>query len=61
MEGLYFHCSLSVLFFLFSFHFSVVGGDQQDGEIDITIPVISSWPAPVAVPLSQVPDLPDSG
>ena len=40
---------------------STVGDDNQSEEVTVTIPVISSWPAPVAIPAEQADDLPASG
>ena len=42
-------------------HSSVGSHANQAEEVDVTIPVISSWPAPVAIPAEQVDDLPTSG
>lgn len=42
-------------------HSSVGSHSNQTEEVDVTIPVISSWPAPVAIPAEQVGDLPTSG
>ena len=38
-----------------------MGDDNQSEEVTVTIPVISSWPAPVAIPAEQADDLPASG
>ena len=42
-------------------HSSVGSHSNETEEVDVTIPVISSWPVPVAIPAEQADNLPASG